>query len=269
MKELVVMKDQQAVTSSLQVAETFGKEHKNVMRDIRNLKKDGLNIEPMFSEANIPDSYGRDRRAFYMNRDGFTLLAMGFTGKKAMKFKLKYIEAFNSMEKQIKSGPDLDGLTPTERILMTTAQAIADHRRELNQVKLEASQQRQELNQFKREFGQVKHGLDETTKIMTMSKEDWRKETNRLTRKIGGARHVNPSAVYNEIYQELEQRAGCNLKQRLTNMKERKKASGQTQSAIDDTKKLDVIESDKKLAEIYRGIVKEYAIAYCVWNNEY
>lgn len=56
----------------------------------------------MFSETNIPDSYGRNRRAFYMNRDGFTLLAMGFTGDKALKFKLQYIEAFNSMEEQVK-----------------------------------------------------------------------------------------------------------------------------------------------------------------------
>ena len=56
----------------------------------------------MFSEGSEPDSYGRDRRIYYMNRDGFTLLAMGFTGKKALGFKLKYIEAFNNMEKAIK-----------------------------------------------------------------------------------------------------------------------------------------------------------------------
>lgn len=49
-----------------------------------------------------PDSYGRDRQVYYMNRDGFTLLAMGFTGKEALKFKLKYIEAFNAMEAEIK-----------------------------------------------------------------------------------------------------------------------------------------------------------------------
>ena len=55
----------------------------------------------MFIESNQPDSYGRDRRIYYMNRDGFSLLAMGFTGKKALQFKLKYIDAFNRMEKQL------------------------------------------------------------------------------------------------------------------------------------------------------------------------
>lgn len=102
MNELVIMKDQQAVTTSLQVAETFGKEHKNVLRDISNLNLDRLNFEQMFSEGTEPDSYGRNRRIYYMNRDGFTLLAMGFTGKKALDFKLKYIEAFNNMEEAIK-----------------------------------------------------------------------------------------------------------------------------------------------------------------------
>ena len=101
MNELVIMHNQQAVTSSLQVAETFEKRHDNVLRDIQTLKKDVLNFEEMFFETTEPDSYGRDRRIYLMNRDGFTLLAMGFTGSKALQFKLKYIEAFNEMEKQL------------------------------------------------------------------------------------------------------------------------------------------------------------------------
>ncbi|MGY5438523.1 Rha family transcriptional regulator [Lactiplantibacillus argentoratensis] len=102
MNDLVIMKNKKAVTSSLQVAEVFEKNHRDVLKAITNLKKDVRNFAQMFSETNIPDSYGRDRRAFYMNRDGFTLLAMGFTGDKALKFKLQYIEAFNSMEEQVK-----------------------------------------------------------------------------------------------------------------------------------------------------------------------
>lgn len=101
MNNLVIMKDQQAVTTSLQVAEVFGKNHQHVLRDIDSLK-DVSNFGQMFSEGSEPDSYGRDRRIYFMNRDGFTLLAMGFTGKKALGFKLKYIEAFNKMEETIK-----------------------------------------------------------------------------------------------------------------------------------------------------------------------
>ena len=102
MNELVIMKDQQAVTTSLQVAESFERSHDNVLKAIYRLEKDVVNFNEMFSEGTEPDSYGRDRRTYFMNRDGFTLLAMGFTGKKALDFKLKYIEAFNNMEEAIK-----------------------------------------------------------------------------------------------------------------------------------------------------------------------
>lgn len=56
----------------------------------------------MFVEESYLNSRNQQQPMFYMNRDGFTLLAMGFTGSKAMEFKLKYIEAFNQMEKKIK-----------------------------------------------------------------------------------------------------------------------------------------------------------------------
>lgn len=102
MNELVIMKDKQAVTSSLQVAESFNKNHQHVLRSIDGLKKDVSNFGQMFIETNLPDSYGRNRRGYYMNRDGFTLLAMGFTGDKALQFKLQYIDAFNEMEQQVK-----------------------------------------------------------------------------------------------------------------------------------------------------------------------
>lgn len=106
MNELVIMHDQQAVTTSLKVAEVFKKGHNHILRDISNLEKDVSNFGQMFLEATEPDSYGRNRRVYYMNRDGFTLLAMGFTGKKAMGFKLKYIEAFNAMERQLMAKQD-------------------------------------------------------------------------------------------------------------------------------------------------------------------
>jgi len=104
MNNLVIMKDQQAVTSSLQVAETFNKNHRDVLRAIDDLEKDVRNFAQMFLVTDLPDTYGRGRRAYYMNRDGFTLLAMGFTGRKAVKFKMQYIEAFNQMENELEQG---------------------------------------------------------------------------------------------------------------------------------------------------------------------
>ena len=103
MTNLIIMHDQKAVTSSVSVAKSFNKRHDNVIRDIEEYKKDVLNFEDMFFETYEPDSYNRDRKVYMMNRDGFSLLAMGFTGKEALQFKLKYIQAFNDFESSAKT----------------------------------------------------------------------------------------------------------------------------------------------------------------------
>ena len=88
-------------TDSRNVADVFGKRHDHVIRDIENLKKDTPNFGEMFFEGTKPDTYGRDQKVFVMNRDGFMLLAMGFTGSDAIKWKIKYIDAFNMMEREL------------------------------------------------------------------------------------------------------------------------------------------------------------------------
>lgn len=101
MNNLVVLKDHQAVTDSLKVAESFDKKHKHVLETARNLAAENSATKKMFVESTYVNR-GKEYPMIYMNRDGFTLLAMGFTGKKALDFKLKYIQAFNEMEKRIR-----------------------------------------------------------------------------------------------------------------------------------------------------------------------
>lgn len=103
MNELVIMHNKQAVTTSLRVAEVFGKDHKHVIETISNLAAE-KSAAKFFAEATY-DNRGKQYPMYYMNRDGFTLLAMGFTGKKALQFKIKYIQAFNSMEATLKRLP--------------------------------------------------------------------------------------------------------------------------------------------------------------------
>lgn len=118
MDELVIMKSEQALTTSLKVAETFSKEHKVVMRAIKNLAAQNCTVEKMFVSSTYVDSRGHEQPMYYMNRDGFTLLAMGFTGKDAMEFKVKYIQAFNKMEKLIREEKSLPQ-SPEEQLQLT------------------------------------------------------------------------------------------------------------------------------------------------------
>lgn len=93
----------QPLTNSKLVAEVFGKEHKHVREAIKKLLTTAENstVLQMFSESTYLNEQNKEQPMFVMNQDGFTLLAMGFNGKKAMEFKLKYIEAFNAMKRQI------------------------------------------------------------------------------------------------------------------------------------------------------------------------
>lgn len=109
------MKDRQAVTDSLKVAESFDKKHKHVLETARNLAAENSATKKMFVESTYVNR-GKEYPMIYMNRDGFTLLAMGFTGKKALDFKLKYIQAFNKMEQQIRNQSERPKLMQKERI---------------------------------------------------------------------------------------------------------------------------------------------------------
>lgn len=138
MENLVIMKEQQAVTTSLQVAERFEKRHDNILRDVEALKEDVLNFEEMFFEGDEPDSYNRPRKIYYMNRDGFTLLAMGFTGKEALRFKLDYINAFNVMERVVRAPMSM------EDIMISTLETQ-------KQLKIEVSDIKDDVHQLKEE----------------------------------------------------------------------------------------------------------------------
>ena len=94
-------KEEVTVVTSLDIAETFGKEHKNVLRDIKQLECSDefgqLNFEP----SSYINQQNKEQPMYFITRDGFTLLVMGYTGEKAMKFKEAYIRQFNAMEKAL------------------------------------------------------------------------------------------------------------------------------------------------------------------------
>lgn len=88
------------VASSRQIAENFGKEHKHVLDAVKNLVAENSAAKSMFYETTF-ENRGKQYPMYLMNRDGFSLLVMGFTGKAALEWKLKYIQAFNEMEKKL------------------------------------------------------------------------------------------------------------------------------------------------------------------------
>jgi len=112
-----------AVCSSLDIAETFGKNHYNIMRDIRNLDCSEKFRLFNFEESEYVNEQGHNQPCCIMTRNGFTFLVMGYTGEKAAQFKEAYIEQFNRMERELRR-KQMETLEPALRRLLDTLQTM-------------------------------------------------------------------------------------------------------------------------------------------------
>lgn len=117
-KEVVLTKDEngQVVVSSREVAEKFEKEHRNILQTIRNLTAENSAVENIMIKTTF-NHKGNEYDEYLLTRDGFSLLVMGFTGSKALEWKLKYIEAFNKMEQALQTN-QLENYSPELQAIM-------------------------------------------------------------------------------------------------------------------------------------------------------
>lgn len=130
MNELVTVYNHQLVTDSRKVAAHFGKRHDHVIRHIetvlRGIPQNG-NTPTMYKKVSyVHEQNGQTYSYYLMNRDGFSLLVMGFTGAKALEWKLKFLEAFNAMEKAIKTPQITPNPHYRTRMIKTAVKDAAD-----------------------------------------------------------------------------------------------------------------------------------------------
>ncbi|MFD1416839.1 Rha family transcriptional regulator [Oceanobacillus jeddahense] len=129
-KDLVYIKNKEVVTDSLTISEVFNKNHKDVLRDVRNLE-----CSDDFSQRNFaPSNYevrGKEYPVYYITQDGFSFLVMGYTGKKAAEFKEKYITEFRRMEKKLNEPRVLSEKEQLEASMKLTLEAS----KEISEVK--------------------------------------------------------------------------------------------------------------------------------------
>lgn len=253
MDNLVIMKEQQAVTTSLQIADVFEKEHRVVLKAVDDLKE---GLAQKYADLFWEDTYIHPQnkqpyRMIYMNRDGFTLAVLGFSNTgKVLEFKLKYIEAFNAMETHIKQQMDMSNLSPELQLMANLVNNMA--KQELAQKQLETK-------------------IDNISDIVSLNTTDWRKDANALINKVVRVMGNTPEAhkdIRSAIFKEVDRRGGVQLETRLTNKRRRMADEGVSKSKRDNLTKVDVISDDKKIVEIYVAVVKEFAIKYGVYKRE-
>ena len=157
LKPFITERDGVPVTTSRAVAEQFGKSHAHVIRDIETLitklhepnldsETDSLSdfASTHFQPFSALDTRGKEQPIYLLTRDGFTLLAMGFTGAKALQFKVAYINAFNRMEMLLRGGLSSNALQSIEHRLQalekTAGEGIPEALDKVSEQFLEALQ---------------------------------------------------------------------------------------------------------------------------------
>lgn len=203
MEDLVINLNQKAVTTSLKVAEVYGKTHKNVLRAINNLMGSAQTCAHLFEKSFYFDRQGKERPMFYMNRDGYTLLVMGFEGKDALQFKLKYMEAFNKMETYLTTQTQIAKPTSSLDII----QAMLDSMR-AQETRLLSVEQR--LNDIDNERVEATQNLlvnqylsNEKGKEISL-RDKCRKLVNEYSAASGIKQQDVWHSIYNELYYEYK-----------------------------------------------------------------
>lgn len=218
--------------TSMQIAEVIGKEHFIVLRDIRDeaekLEKGGIKPSYKFVLSERQDSTGRTIPYYELTKEGVLQLAARYdavTRAKLIELAMRQDKPKSALE-----------------ALAQTVQALQEQERRMTQI--ETTQQ--------------------AIKDAVISEPDnWREDINKKMNKIAQTIGVNQyQEVRSESYKLLEQRAGVNLERRLDNKKARLFKEGASGTAIKNTRKIDVIDEDKKPREIYGKIVSEYFIKY-------
>ena len=191
----------QAMTSSLLVAKEFGKAHAKVMRDIEN-----LNCSDEFRLANFGDSsfkneQGREFPMVTMTKDGFSFLVMGYTGKKAARFKEAYINAFNKMELEIRSS-----IKPKSQleILQMSINQLVEQERRLSSVERDIAETKKEIAEIKQE--RIENGkllLEAEVSGNKVPEISMRNKIRRLVNQYAAATNTSQRDIWHDIYQNL------------------------------------------------------------------
>lgn len=191
----------QAMTSSLLVAKEFGKAHAKVMRDIEN-----LNCSDEFRLANFGDSsfkneQGREFPMVTMTKDGFSFLVMGYTGKKAARFKEAYINAFNKMELEIRSS-----IKPKSQleILQMSINQLVEQERRLSSVERDIAETKKEIAEMKQE--RIENGkllLEAEVSGNKVPEISMRNKIRRLVNQYAAATNTSQRDIWHDIYQNL------------------------------------------------------------------
>lgn len=240
MNELILKKIEM---TSLELSEITGKRHDNVMRDIRNeIEALGEEAALIFEESTYKDVNNQNRPCYIFGRDGAMQLALKYDAITRRKLIIKLEEIQNRLM------PSFQEMSPQLQFM----------------INMEAEQIRQakEMTAIKEQTKKAIDTANAIKEVIIEELDNWRDDIKRKISAIQKGMNDTYQNTYNRLYGDLEARAACDLSARVRNGRKRLEESGASKTKIEAFGRMDVIEADQKLREIFTAIVKEYAVKY-------
>lgn len=241
------------VIDSRSVAEAIGKNHKELLRDIRNYaeiiensNERNFALVDFFVPSTYTDTKGEERPCYLLTKKGCDMVANKMTGEKGVLFTAAYVTAFERMRQQTRKP-----MTTNEMFAMQ-AQINLDNEREIKELKGRTAENEKRLDETNRKF-------DAVTTFVTSPLTDadtWQERMTRHIRRAVEEFGLNYQQFHAQLYDELERTAGVDLKCRQTRMRNRMYAAGATKTECKAVSKLSVIAADKKLRAMFETILR-------------
>lgn len=241
------------VVDSRAVAEMIGKNHKELLRDIRNYAEIIENsiernfaLNDFFIESSYKDSIGRTLPCYLITKKGCDMVANKMTGEKGVLFTAAYVTAFEKMHEALKpQQPQFSALSPQLQALISIEmrQQEAERRMDALEAKTETAQK-------------TMHSAISALSMPTVSRDHWQDATRSKIRQLCMEFSLNFQTETGSLYRKLEETASCNLDVRLKHLRERMRAGGAKYSECQAANKLTVVAQDQRLREIFSGIVQ-------------
>lgn len=255
MQELQIVKQKNELyVDSREVAEMVGKQHKNLIRDIENyegviLQRSKLSLDDYFIQSTYLGGNNQNYKHYLLTKKGCDMVANKMTGAKGTLFTAMYVDAFHKMDEHIKQSQLNVPQTPMQALEMMFS----------------VQKEQQEFNQ------RIETEVTGIRNIVGMETKNWRNDTNKVLGAIaqhlgGGEKH---KMIRMEAYKLLEEKGRCKLEQRTNNRKAKMLSKGATKTQINKLSKLDVINDEPRLIEIYISVIKSMAIKYGVDINQF
>ena len=246
----VVEQNNEFYVDSREIAEMVGKRHTDLLRDIDNylsviLQNAKLRSADFFVASSYTSNNNNTYKCYLLTKKGCDMVANKMTGSKGVMFTAMYVDAFHKMDEHIKQQAQIS--TPTSQL-------------EAIKMFVQIQEEQQAFNQ------RIENEVTGIRNIVGIETKNWRNDTNKILSAI--AQHLGGGDMHKKIkaeaYTALEEKGHCNLKVRMQNRKGKMLANGATKTQINKLSKLDVINDDPRLIEIYISVIKSMAIKYGV-----